>query len=107
MSLRTSSLILPVVLAACGRGPTGEPPPGDRIACALDGATEFAASCTLERSPAGATLHRPDGGFRRLDTGWRALDGADEAKAVTQPDGGIEIAIGGDRYRIPADALRR
>ena len=98
-----------IFLTACGQAPRGEPPPGDRIACALDGAAEFAETCTLERSGPQLVVHRPDGGFRRLvieGQGVQPLDGADVATTTPLADGGLEVAIAGDRYRIPADAPR-
>src|SRR5687768_11417086 len=54
---------LPLLLSACSQDPT-PPPPGERIVCALDGAAEFAQTCTLERSGPQLVVHRPDGGFR-------------------------------------------
>ena len=118
--MRTFSLVALVALAGCGQAPQGEPPPGETIACALDGAAEFADTCTLERSGPQLVVHRPDGGFRRfmvegkgvqpLDGADAAtiapLDGADAATATPLASGGLEIAIAGDRYRIPADAPR-
>ena len=97
-----------MALTACSK-PSGEPPPGDRIACALDGAAEFAEACTLERSGPQLVVHRPDGGFRRFQiegNGVQPLDGADSTTTTLLADGGVEIAIAGDRYRIPADAPR-
>ena len=107
--MRTFSLVALVALAGCGQAPQGEPPPGETIACALDGATEFADTCTLERSGPQLVVHRPDGGFRRFmveGKGVQPLDGADAATIAPLASGGLEIAIAGDRYRIPADAPR-
>ena len=80
------------------------------IECALAGAQVFARDCSVEQSQLGGTLlltiRHPDGGFRRLEVlsdgrGVAAADGADTAK-VTMRDGGIEVALGTDRYRLPA-----
>ena len=52
------------------------------------------------------TVHRPDGGFHRLlvkpGYGVVAADGAEEAKVTIVGANEIEVAIGGDRYRLPA-----
>ena len=109
MSLRIFSTVAILVLAACGQASRGEPPPGERIACALDGAATFVEACTLERSGPQLVLHRPDGGFRRfvqVEGRVEPLDGAGAATTTRLADGGFEIAIAQDRYRIPADASR-
>ena len=53
------------------------------------------------------TLRHPDGGFRRLrivrdGRGLVSADGAEEAKLAIIDKGLIEVAIGADRYRLPA-----
>ena len=109
MFTRIFSLAAVVALSGCGQAQRGEPAAGDRIACALDGAAEFVETCTLERSGPRLVVHRPDGGFRRLiieGEGVQPLDGADAATTAPLAGGGLEIAIAGDRYRIPADAPR-
>jgi hypothetical protein len=89
--------------------------PDDRIACATEGATEFENVCTVEREagPAGTvlTLRGPSGGFRRLRVttdgrGVVAADGAERATVTVLGADRIEVALGGDRYRLPAH-LRR
>ena len=108
--MRIFSLGLVLALAACDQAPRGERPLGDRIACALDGSAEFAQTCTLERRGPQLVVHRPDGGFRRFmqvaGEGVQPLDGADAAATTPLADGGLEVAIAGDRYRIPPDAPR-
>ena len=103
MFMRISSLALVGALAACG-GPNGEAAPGEAIACALDGAAEFAQVCSVERSGAQVTVRRPDGGFRRFEIGSggdaNSLDGADPATATVLADGLLELTIGDDRYRL-------
>ncbi len=109
--------IFPVflLLSACGESAPDDiaasaPEGAERIECAVGGEA-FAPVCLVDRaqSPDGLTLtlRGPSGSFRRLlvttdGRGVIAADGA-EAAAVTPlgPDR-IEVAIGGDRYRLPA-----
>ncbi|MEA3061262.1 MAG: hypothetical protein QOJ94_1043 [Sphingomonadales bacterium] len=119
------SILLPLLLlAACGQGGggdaggTGTSPSGapeDRIACAVEGASAFENACTVEREagPAGTvlTLRSPSGSFRRLRVttdgrGVVAADGAERAAVTVLGPDRIEVALGGDRYRLPAH-LRR
>jgi hypothetical protein len=83
----------------------------ERIECAAAGAAAFARDCTVERAKSAEglilTVRRPDNGFRRLlvvndGRGVIAADGAEAAKVTLIGDGRIEVAIGGDRYRLPA-----
>lgn len=84
---------------------------GGRINCALANAATFARVCDVDREegPRGLilTVRHPDGGFRRLlvsgdGRGVVAADGAERAKvAIVSPDE-IEVAVGNDRYRLPA-----
>jgi hypothetical protein len=117
-----------VLLAACGSGrrengsapanvetlipaPEAVVEPVDaRIECAVDGAG-FARVCTLEKVPGpkglGLTIRSPSGSFRRLlvtkdGRGVVAADGAEAANVIVIGPGRIEVAIGGDRYRLPA-----
>lgn len=101
-SLRTGALICVVALSACG-----QPEPevaGERIACALDGATDFVEVCTLERDGPRFSVHRPDGGFRRFEPvegqGIRSIDGVDAAVLIPRDDGITELSVDGDRYRV-------
>ena len=81
------------------------------VYCALNDATELRSDCLIERSQTSEglvlTVRHPDGGFRRLlvtndGSGLVAADGA-EAVAVTPiSEREIEVAIGGDTYRLPA-----
>jgi hypothetical protein len=82
-----------------------------RIECAVDGAAAFARSCILEQAqgPDGLTLtvRAPSGSFRRLlvvkdGRGVIAADGADAAQVTPVAGNRIEVAIAGDRYRLPA-----
>ncbi|MBA4773071.1 MAG: hypothetical protein H2054_08180 [Sphingomonas sp.] len=82
-----------------------------QILCAPQGATSFERVCTLDRvvTPAGLmlTVSKPDGGFHRLAVtrdgrGVIAADGAEAALVSVVDNATIEVAIGGDRYRLPA-----
>ena len=83
-----------------------------RIECALEGAKAFDRTCTIdEMSGADATIlvmGKPDVGYRRLQIatdgrGVIAADGSEPAKVAIVGDGVIEVAVGGDRYRLPAN----
>jgi hypothetical protein len=97
MRLLAAALLIP---AGCG----GEP----KIECAVGGGA-FERACTLERSGDQAlTVRHADGGFRRIriENGEpTAADGAERA-TVTRSGEMVEVAIGRDRYRLPAEALR-
>lgn len=113
-----------LLLAACG----GAPDNGDlaeaeargsrdaaangRIECALEGAKLFDRTCTVEEMSGvdGTVLvvGRPNVGYRRLQIttdgrGVVSADGAEPAKVTIVADGMIEVAIGSDRYRLPAN----
>lgn len=99
--------------AAAQNSPAAEQKPGLTIECALAGAQAFASDCTVEQSGAGdavvLTVRHSDGGFRRLRVthdgrGVDVADGAQPASVTMVGDRTIEIAIGGDRYRLPAAA---
>lgn len=112
--LRASFAAGVLLLAGCsgdasegGDAPVDE---GSVIACAVGSASEFTRNCSVERAVVDGVLtlviHHDDGGFRRLTvmddgSGVTAADGADSA-AVTVFDGEIEVAIGEDRYMLPA-----
>lgn len=116
------------LLAACGSGrkeaasansseetliPAPAPvvePVDARIECAVDGGG-FERACTVDKvsGPNGVslTIRSPSGSFRRLlvtgdGRGVVAADGAEPAKVTVIGPGRIEVAIGGDRYRLPA-----
>lgn len=82
-----------------------------RIECAMAGAAKLERSCTVETAPGPKgtilTLRGPTGGFRRLlitgdGRGVTAADGAEPALVTPIADDQIEIAIGADRFRLPA-----
>ena len=107
--MRIFSLALILALAACG-GQTAEPPSGEPIACALDGAVEFTNVCRVEEQivPGGSILviRHPDGGFRRFEIEGdivRTADGV-EPMSVTVSAEATEVTVGSDRYRLPPPA---
>ncbi|NJS15161.1 MAG: hypothetical protein HC788_11780 [Sphingopyxis sp.] len=113
-----------LVLAACDRAPDNgtlaeaearagaDAAEEGRINCAMGGAKLFDRKCTLDRmsSSEGAVLivGRADAGYRRLlvtndGRGVISADGAEAAAVSIIGDGMIEVAVGGDRFRLPAD----
>ncbi len=125
MSTRISKQILAVAallslpLAACGRGASSADveakqkaeTAGDRqIPCAR-GKAALAPTCTVEQALGKdgliLTVRHADGAFRRLlvtqdGRGVVAADGAEVATVAVVGRDGIEVALGGDRYRLPA-----
>lgn len=111
--MRKSAAIGVLLLAACSVG--GETPVPDadnanRIDCAVAGAAEFTRACWVERVTEEGkqvlVIRSDSGSFRRLEVlsdgrGVAAADGADMAQ-VALADGGIEVSLAGDRYRLPA-----
>jgi hypothetical protein len=103
-----------LLLAGCnspGNGNAETAADSGEIDCAPQGASSFNRACTLDRVAGddGLSLivHNPDGGFHRLlvtkdGRGVVAADGAEKAVVTITGPGEIEVAIGGDRYRLPA-----
>lgn len=125
MSTRISSLLLLFFsLAACGEQRTDHATlakveaeqrrardDSGNIVCARHGSNDFARTCTVDRSETDAglilTVRHPDGAFHRLlvtkdGRGVVAADGAETAVVTIIANGEIEVALGGDRYRLPA-----
>jgi hypothetical protein len=109
MTIRLTAGAALLLLAGCGSGGSEEPR-GETIECATAGG-DFTRGCTVERreGPDGLTLtiRNERGGFRRVllprdGSGARAADGAERAQVTVIADGRAEVAIGGDRYRLPA-----
>lgn len=110
--MRISSLVACLILAACsGKTGNAESADGETIACAVGGEPDFSPVCTARKTDGdrGTTLtvSGPGGSFRRLlltddGRGVIAADGAEAATVATLGNGLIEIALGGDRYRLPA-----
>lgn len=124
MKLRHAFLLFPVALGGCGETKSDpaaiakveatqrvDADEDGRIVCARNGSSDFARVCTLDRatSPAGLILvvRHPDGAFHRLQVttdgrGIIAADGAERAIVSVIDADQIEVALGGDRYRLPA-----
>jgi glucose/arabinose dehydrogenase len=122
MSTRISSLAC-LALAACGQGKADQATLAQaeaqqrtqaeddgRILCAQRDSA-FARTCTIdrERRDEGVvlTIRRADGGFRRLlvtndGRGVVAADGAEPARVRIVDANRIDVALGDDRYRLPA-----
>ena len=118
------TLLTLIALAGCDRAPDN----GDlaeaeargsraaaengRIECALEGAKLFDRTCTVDEM-SGAdgpilVVGRANVGYRRLQitTDGRGVvpaDGAEPAKVSIIGNNMIEVAIGHDRYRLPAN----
>ena len=82
-----------------------------RIVCAHQGSSDFARVCTVDRAEGSGglvlTVRHPDGAFHRLlitrdGRGVVAADGAEKAVVTVLGSNSIEVALGGDRYRLPA-----
>lgn len=124
MSMRISSALALLTLAACSRNETANTQvlakveaeqrsaaaDDGRVPCAR-GDAAFAPDCTIEQTQSTnglmLTLRHPDGGFRRLlvtkdGRGVIAADGAQKAQVSVLDAGMIEVALAGDRYRLPA-----
>lgn len=87
-----------------------------QIECAPAAAAQFTRSCALDREMTSAglmlTARNPEGGFHRLlvtkdGRGVIAADGAERADVKIIGADQIEVAIGGDRYRLPATVRAR
>ncbi|MDH7970888.1 hypothetical protein QH494_01735 [Sphingomonas sp. AR_OL41] len=125
MSTRISSgLLLALVLGGCGeqtadRNVLAQVEARQRndaeerglIVCAQHGSNDFARVCTVDRVAAAdglvLTVSHPDGSFHRLlvtkdGRGVIAADGAEKAVVTVIGQDSIEVALGGDRYRLPA-----
>lgn len=82
-----------------------------RIDCKIASDSQFQRFCTVERDRTDQgivlTVRKPDGGFRRLlatrdGRGVAAADGAEAAEVTIIGENVIEVAIAGDRFRLPA-----
>jgi hypothetical protein len=110
-----------LLLGSCGDGADEANPPlatdpakAERVECAVGGEA-FAPACTVERAMSAdgltLTLRSPAGGFRRLlvtkdGRGVVAADGADQAVVTPIGPNRIEVAVAGERYRLPATVKR-
>ncbi len=112
------SLPLVLLLASCGDDAQEANAPlatdaaaAERIECAVGGEQAFTRACTVERAMSTdgliLTLRSAGGGFRRLlvtkdGRGVVAADGADQAVVTPIGTDRIEVAVAGERYRLPA-----
>ena len=124
MSMRISSaVVLLLALAACGEQKTDHATlakyeaqqnatleDDGRLMCA-QGQGALTRACTIDRELGDQglvlTLRHPDGAFHRLlvtrdGRGVIAADGAETAKVSVLAGNEIEVALGGNRYRLPA-----
>ena len=112
-AMRAAFLCPLLLLAACGRAeaPAATVEDDGRIDCRIGADTQFTRFCTVERTREAngtlLTVRKPDGGFRRLKAtrdgrGVIAADGAETAQVTIVGDNLIEVAIGGDSFRLPA-----
>lgn len=110
--MRPAAAALALLPAGCGGGAPEQAadPNAPRIACAKAGAA-LAPLCTVDRTRSGRgltlTIRHPDGAFRRLAVttdgrGVAAADGAEPARVSVVGGREIEVAIAGERYRLPA-----
>ena len=115
--MRTLLLLCLSLVAACNSGGEEAVSATDdnRIECRIGASTGFERHCTLEQADEERgrtlTIRKPDGGFRRLRVtddgrGVVAADGAEPAIVTNIDDGRIDVAIGGDNFRLPATIRR-
>lgn len=112
---KLASLSALAALAACSQGTEPDPSQpaegSEHIACAVDGAADFAEVCAVERVTGdgrlGLVVRHPGGGFRRFEVvpgqGVTVIDGADAGKVQVAGDK-LEVTVGEDRYRFPYSA---
>ena len=119
--MRTMSLaVLPLLLSGCGQADSARQaaadPEDNRIECRLANSAQFDRFCTIEYRDGDSgrmlVVRKPDGGFRRLRVardgrGVVAADGAERAQVTIIADDRIEVAIGGDVFRLPATVRGR
>jgi hypothetical protein len=83
----------------------------EKIDCAVEGAAAYERVCLVERTSGAEglvlTIRHPGGGFRRLQVtrdgrGVVPADGAESATVTILGDRLIEVAIAGERYKLPA-----
>ncbi len=121
MTLRSVLPLLCLLLSGCDKGGTSLAAVESRqraaasesgqIICARAGSDAFTRDCSLERTTTAdglvLTLRHADGHFHRFlvtqdGRGVIAADGAELAKVSVHGTDEIEVALAGDRYRLPA-----
>lgn len=110
-TLALGALAMAALVGGCSAAHEGDATQGgERIACALGGATTFTQDCTVERVVSGQrvtlTVRHPDGAFRRFSVvrdgrGLVVADGADQARTTIEGDK-LAVAVAQDRYLFPA-----
>ena len=80
--------------------------------CAIGPGSSWRRDCGVDRDGELLTLRHKDGGFRRfriVDDGRGVVtaDGSEQAKVNISGQGMIEVAVGEDRYRLPASIANR
>lgn len=102
-----------LVLAGCGQS-SSELEERDGITevgladCAIGAGAEWSRACAVERESDVLTLRHGDGGFRRFrivhdGRGLIVADGAEPATVTPVAKELIEVSVGQERYRLPAD----
>ena len=112
--MRAAAALPLLLVAACGSSDDPQQRQASAVAapgleCATDGASDYGTGCTIERSGTILAIHSPTGSFRRLRVAngrIEAADGAEPARLLGDDGKRVTVAIGGDRYRIPHEALR-
>ncbi|MBB4857064.1 hypothetical protein HNO88_000361 [Novosphingobium chloroacetimidivorans] len=112
--MRAVAVLALALLTGCSADPAAETPKvaegGERIACALAGASEFSESCAVDRADVDGTLtlilRHPDGAFRRFAVvrdgrGLIVADGSEQARTAIQGDK-LAVSVADDRYLFPA-----
>lgn len=111
--MKTPILAAALLLLSCGdgEGKGAQAPRGEIIECATGGSERFERNCTMDYREDGSgltvTVRNAQGGFRRLllprdGSGARVADGAEPATVTVIEGNRAEVAIAGDRYRLPA-----
>lgn len=113
--MRRIAVLCAVMLVACGQG-EAQPQAADgalRIECAQGEGSVFGADCLVERvageEGSEYVVRHPNGSFRRFRIAQDrksmiAIDGADDAISSLAGDPPLmEVTVGPDRYRFPAD----
>lgn len=118
-----AALVALAIISACSREPDNgviaaeeaaqvrDAAADGRIWCALAGDADFQLNCSMDRMASAdgpiLILGRSDKGYRRFritqdGRGVVAADGAEAAQVRILTGGLIEVAVAGDRYRLPA-----
>lgn len=96
------------ILPACNGWKANGSGKGEKaVECAIGAGALWTRSCPVERSGDLLILRHANGGFRRFrlvsdGRGLTSADGAEEASVMITGKNEIELAIGDDRYRLPA-----